>query len=166
LSTGADQKPAQASTIRYLGTLMAERDEAQPYCLRTLRLSTPVVSQGGQVRSATVVIRWDKNIPGKGKHKPITPSSGDCVKRLAQLPFFELEREVDQQVAAPAETRTPNLHRATKDRSSRVRREGWRQRRLGRRKTLLNERHLNRLARMRPREPATPRTALCSPNLF
>src|SRR5579864_9189647 len=41
-----------------------------------------------------------------------TPSSGDCVNRLAQLLFFDEKRRVDNQVAAPAETRTPNLHRA------------------------------------------------------
>ena len=38
--------------------------------------------------------------------------------------------EVDSQVAAPAELRTPNLHRA-KIAHQRVRMEGWRQRRLG-----------------------------------
>src|ERR1700738_5084523 len=38
--------------------------------------------------------------------------------------------EVDYQVAAPAEMRTPNLHRA-KIAHKRVRMEGWRQRRLG-----------------------------------
>ncbi len=38
--------------------------------------------------------------------------------------------EVDSQVAAPTETRTPNLHRA-KIAHQRVRMEGWRQRRLG-----------------------------------
>ena len=37
--------------------------------------------------------------------------SGDCVNGLAQLPSRD-GREVDKQVAAPAETRTPNLHRA------------------------------------------------------
>src|ERR1051326_4130908 len=42
-----------------------------------------------------------------------------------------MKREVDKQVAAPAVTRTPNLHRA-KNRSLRVRMEGWRQWRLGR----------------------------------
>jgi hypothetical protein len=48
--------------------------------------------------------------------------------------------EVDNQVAAPAETRTPNWHRANQHRSSRVRMEGWRQWwRLGGRKTLSNE---------------------------
>ena len=31
-----------------------------------------------------------------------------------QLPFSRMEREVDKQMAAPAETRTPNLHRANK----------------------------------------------------
>src|SRR5439155_2462175 len=53
----------------------------------------------------------------KGKTKPKTPSSGDCVNRLAQLPFLRMELQVDKQVAASAETRTPNLHRA-KNRSS------------------------------------------------
>jgi len=43
----------------------------------------------------------------------------------------EMETEVDNQVAAPAETRTPTLHRA-KIAHPRVRMEGWRQRRLGR----------------------------------
>jgi hypothetical protein len=39
-------------------------------------------------------------------------------------------REVDYQVAAPTETRTPNWHRA-KIAHQRVRMEGWRQGRLG-----------------------------------
>ncbi len=39
-------------------------------------------------------------------------------------------REVDNQVAAPTESSTPNLHRA-KIAQQRVRMEGWRQRRLG-----------------------------------
>jgi hypothetical protein len=38
--------------------------------------------------------------------------------------------EVDYQIAAPTESRTPNLHRATIA-QQRVRMEGWRQRRLG-----------------------------------
>jgi len=38
--------------------------------------------------------------------------------------------EVDYQVAAPTESSTPNLHRATIA-QQRVRMEGWRQRRLG-----------------------------------
>src|ERR1043166_6900384 len=42
-----------------------------------------------------------------------------------------MKREVDKQVASPAVARTPNLHRA-KNRSLRVRMEGWRQWRLGR----------------------------------
>jgi hypothetical protein len=41
-----------------------------------------------------------------------------------------MEAEVDYQVAAPAEMRTPNLHRA-KIAQPRVRMEGWRQRRPG-----------------------------------
>ena len=39
----------------------------------------------------------------------------------------EMEAEVDNQVAAPAATRTPNLHRANKIAHRRVRMEGWRQ---------------------------------------
>src|SRR5580658_4035769 len=59
------------------------------------------------------------------------PSSGDCVNGLAQLPSRD-GREVDNQVAAPAATRTPNLHRANKNAHRRVRMEGWRQGWLGR----------------------------------
>ncbi len=44
------------------------------------------------------------------------PSSGDCDNRLAQPPSKD-GAEVDKQVAAPTETRTPNLHGA-KNRSS------------------------------------------------
>ena len=40
------------------------------------------------------------------------------------------ESKVDNQVAAPTESSTPNLHRATIA-QQRVRMEGWRQRRLG-----------------------------------
>jgi len=42
----------------------------------------------------------------------------------------EMGAKVDYQVAAPAETGTPNLHRA-KIAHKRARMEGWRQRRLG-----------------------------------
>ena len=43
---------------------------------------------------------------------------------------FERGNEVDYQVAAPTESSTPNLHRATIA-QQRVRMEGWRQERLG-----------------------------------
>jgi hypothetical protein len=39
----------------------------------------------------------------------------------------KMEREVENQVAASTEPRTPNLHRAKQNRSLRVRMEGWRQ---------------------------------------
>ncbi len=52
-----------------------------------------------------------------------------------------MEQKVDNQVAAPAEMRTPNLHRAN-NRSLRVRMEGWRQwRQLGRRKNLVQRKN-------------------------
>jgi hypothetical protein len=47
-------------------------------------------------------------------------------------------RKLSQQVAAPAETRTPNLHRANKS-LPRVRMEGWRQWLTRPEKTLSNE---------------------------
>jgi hypothetical protein len=49
--------------------------------------------------------------------------------------------EVDNQVAAPAETRTPNLHRAKI--APRVRMEGWRQWRLGEEKIFQQKRRLD-----------------------
>ena len=53
-----------------------------------------------------------------------------ATKSWGPTPTEEVGREVDSQVAAPTETRTPNLHRA-KIAHQRVRMEGWRQRRLG-----------------------------------
>ena len=56
-------------------------------------------------------------VPGSGlascdpKSRTQLPSSGDCGQVLAQLPS-RMGAEVDSQVAAPAETRTPNMHRA------------------------------------------------------
>ncbi len=41
------------------------------------------------------------------------PSSDDCPNGLAQLLSSMVEDKVAEQVAAPTETRTPNLHRAT-----------------------------------------------------
>ena len=64
------------------------------------------------------------------KSQSLKPSSGDCVNRLAQLSSWRWN-EVDNQMAAPAETRTPNLHRANQSAHRRVRMEGWRQWRLG-----------------------------------
>ena len=53
-----------------------------------------------------------------------------ATKSWPDFPRLTVGTEVDYQVAAPAETRTPTLHRAN-NRSQRVRMEGWRQRRLG-----------------------------------
>src|ERR1017187_7271772 len=68
--------------------------------------------------------------PRTRKHKARSPEFKRRVPVTASnawpTSIVEMEREVDNQVAAPAETRTPNLHRARK-RSSRVRMEGWRQ---------------------------------------
>ena len=40
------------------------------------------------------------------------PSFGDCVIRLAQVPLCKREPQGAKQIAAPAEPRTPNVHRA------------------------------------------------------
>jgi hypothetical protein len=52
-------------------------------------------------------------------------------------------REVDNQVAAPTESSTPKLHRATIA-QQRVRMEGWRQRRLGSRAGTHREKEKNK----------------------
>ena len=49
---------------------------------------------------------------GRKKQKAQTPSSGDCVYGLAQFPSQEMGAEVENQLAAPTEARTPNRHRA------------------------------------------------------
>ena len=62
------------------------------------------------------------------------PSSTAEIRRLRLSPgptsLLERGVEVDYQVAAPTESSTPNLHRATIA-QQRVRMEGWRQRWLG-----------------------------------
>jgi hypothetical protein len=57
------------------------------------------------------------------------PRSGDCDNAWTSS-LRKGGTEVDNQVAAPTESSTPNLHRATIA-QQRVRMEGWRQRRLG-----------------------------------
>jgi hypothetical protein len=57
------------------------------------------------------------------------PRSGDCDKSWTSF-LRKRGTEVANQVAAPTEASTPNLHRA-KIAQQRVRMEGWRQRRLG-----------------------------------
>jgi len=66
-----------------------------------------------------------------------------AVTALIAWPSFHLGdgAEVDNQVAAPAETRTPNLHRAKI--APRVRMEGWRQWRLGEEKIFQQKRRLD-----------------------
>ena len=53
-----------------------------------------------------------------------------ATKSWGPTPIETVGKEVDSQVAAPTETRTPNWHRA-KIAHQRVRMEGWRQRRPG-----------------------------------
>ena len=53
-----------------------------------------------------------------------------ATKSWGPTPAEKVGAEVDSQVAAPTETRTPTLHRANIA-HQRVRMEGWRQRRLG-----------------------------------
>ena len=90
--------------------------------VRTVAQQQPMSDAGGRIKPKSFFER---------KNQSLKPSSGDCVNRLAQLSSVEMERKVDNQVAAPAETRTPNLHRAKQIAHRRVRMEGWRQWRLG-----------------------------------
>src|SRR6266436_6878555 len=57
------------------------------------------------------------------------PRSGDCANAWTSS-LRKGGTEVANQVAAPTESSTPNLHRATIA-QQRVRMEGWRQKRLG-----------------------------------
>src|ERR1700674_5758431 len=77
-----------------------------------------------------------KRSKGKGKKerwypnsRARPPRSGDCDNAWTSS-LRKGGTEVDYQVAAPTESSTPNLHRATIA-QQRVRMEGWRQRRLG-----------------------------------
>src|SRR5882762_6834174 len=77
------------------------------------------------------------------------PRSGDCDSAWTSS-LRKGGAEVDYQVAAPTESSTPNLHRATIA-QQRVRMEGWRQRRLGSTaKTSTREEKKNRLDTHRP----------------
>src|SRR2546429_4512018 len=61
--------------------------------------------------------------------RPDKSQSRVPVTALIAWPTFysQVKRQVAKQTAAPAETRTPNMHRPKTNRSSRVRMEGWRQ---------------------------------------
>src|SRR6266705_288643 len=62
------------------------------------------------------------------------PRSGDCDSAWTSS-LRKGGTEVANQVAAPTESSTPNLHRATIA-QKRVRMEGWRQKRLGSKRTI------------------------------
>src|SRR5947209_10281874 len=75
--------------------------------------------------------RKNKTVPGREKTKA---QSRVPVTALMAWPRFDSEKSGTKgakQMAAPAVTRTPNMHRAKTNRSSRVRMEAWRQRLLG-----------------------------------
>src|ERR1700745_391276 len=77
-----------------------------------------------------------KEAKEKGRKRDGIPTAEldrrDQVTATKSWPSFLRKRgtEVDYQVAAPTESSTPNLHRATIA-HQRVRMEGWRQRRVG-----------------------------------
>src|ERR1700674_2790295 len=72
-----------------------------------------------------------------------------ATKSWGPTPTETVGREVDSQVAAPTETRTPNWHRATIA-QQRVRMEGWRQRRPGSNAKTPGRKKKNRLDTNRP----------------
>jgi hypothetical protein len=53
-----------------------------------------------------------QNRSRKRKRQKPKPSSGDCVNGLGHAPLLKVKRQVANQIAAPAELRTPNMHRA------------------------------------------------------
>jgi hypothetical protein len=73
---------------------------------------------------------------------PGTQEALSVFRLLTPTSIEQMERNVDKQVAAPAETRKPNLPRAKRNRSLRVRMEGWRQYwRLGGRENLVQRKN-------------------------
>src|ERR1700693_5426838 len=72
-----------------------------------------------------------------------------ATKSWGPTPTETVGTEVDYQVAAPTETRTPNWHRATMA-QQRVRMEGWRQRRPGSNAKPPGRKKKNRLDTNRP----------------
>jgi hypothetical protein len=80
--------------------------------------------------------KTEKGAKEKGRKRDGIPTAEldrrDQVTATNSWPSFLRKggTEVDYQVAAPTESSTPNLHRATIA-HQRVRMEGWRQRRLG-----------------------------------
>jgi hypothetical protein len=95
--------------------------------------------------------RWHPN----SRAQP--PRSGDCDRSWTSS--FERGNEVDYQVAAPTETSTPTMHRATIA-QQRVRMEGWRQERLGSRAGTHREEEKNKniLTRKKKRRTEKKRT--------
>src|SRR6267154_2103831 len=85
---------------------------------------------------------YEKKERGYPNRRAQPPRSGDCAQVLAQFPS-KGGTEVDYQVAAPTESSTPNLHRATIA-QQRVRMEGWRQERLGSRAGTHKEKEKNK----------------------
>jgi hypothetical protein len=75
----------------------------------------------------TPFIRWDEKA---GLHGMRYAPNDRRARSATETPAEKVGTEVDYQVAAPSETRTPTLHRANIA-HQRVRMEGWRQRRLG-----------------------------------
>src|ERR1700676_4994134 len=75
---------------------------------------------------------------GRGKHRGVElstksraqpPSSGDCAQVL-ELSSKRMGAEVDYKVAAPAEMRTPNLHRGDRGGPAQTKRTHWEKNRL------------------------------------
>src|SRR5262249_8207716 len=109
------------------GTRRKKREEASHRCdrekaggaaaspvgeWRSIRtVAQPRPSSGGSRRLSQKDNNKIKTVPGENGQKP-KPSCGDCVNRLAQVRRQTAEPQGANQIAAPAETRTPNMHRA------------------------------------------------------
>ncbi len=109
--------------------------------LPTLAQQQPGSIAGGGIKSKTFCER---------KRQSLKPSSGDCVNRLARVPL-ETSRTRGRQTDGSTGCNENAQHAPSEtNRSLRVRMEAWRQRPLGGRKTLSNEKQWNLLDSDRP----------------
>ena len=102
----------------------------------------PLHNSGNDSCGSCVKKQNTKQSQNRSRKRKGKGQSRVSVTALIAWPRFHSARAEPQgakQMAAPAETRTPNVHRAKTNRSSRVRMEAWRQRPLGGKKTLLTK---------------------------
>jgi transposase len=107
---------AHARNVRLIGESSRKDDRLDARTLARLaridpQLLSPVQHRSAEAQVHLTVIRARAALVG-ARTALVNAARGDCGQVPDPLPSYG--REVDSQVAAPAETRTPNWHRAKK----------------------------------------------------